>query len=600
MERLSTALVMSLSLLLHRAHGQAFAELDINDVRARVHANGLIGPNLAAGSSAFIVPAAGGAAPLYASGLWMGGLSSSGQLRLAAHLAGATGSDYFPGPLTTTNASITPAVSAAYDQVWSITRQQVEDHRAWFACIQDPECDISVLFPNGYVIPDAFLTWPAMGDVSAGQAVYLAPFIDHDADLGYNPYNGDHPCILGDQALYCIFNDNLGAHQASGGQPIGVEVQMMPFAYTGDPALAQTVFVHYKVINRSTQTLTGFRIGHYTDFELGCPDDDIVGTDAGRSMVYALNGDPDDQNCLGIPGYGAQPPAFGTVVLKGPLLDPDGLDNGLTLLEGYVNGTGFGDGIPENERFGLSNSMYFLRQGPTAMTDPSNAAHFHNQLRSVWKDNTPLTHGGTGYATDPGAVPTLFAFPGDSDPLGNGTNGVPQGAWAAALDGTGLQVDPRTVAGMGPFTLEPGMHVNLLVAYVFARAGSGGPLASVAALQQRVDSVRAFAHAIPSMFNHPTEAWPACQEAFTGIAGAGSSAPWATLHPNPATDQVTLSLHRPSEPVAITVVDARGRTVLTQRANHSAVIAIGHLPAGLYLVRCEGADRASGLRLVKE
>ncbi len=579
-----TSVLFGLLLTANQAGAQAFAALDINEIRARVHSTGLIGPDLANSTSAFVVPSANSAPLLYSSGLWLGGNSPDNQLKLAAHLYGVGPQQFWPGTLTNDGtATITQEVSTQYDQVWKVDQADVVLHRAYYDCMSDPGCDVAQEFPGGYTVPDVFINWPAMGHVDSGQDLYLAPFFDYDNDGNYDPYGGDHPCILGDQALFAIFNDVVPA-----ATPIGVEVRMMPFAYTGDPALANTVFVLYKIINQGTQTLENFRVGHFADLELGCGNDDIVGTDVGRSLVYVANGDAVDESCLGTPGFGAQPPAFGMVVLKGPLLDADGIDNAMVLEEHYVNGTGFADGVIDNERFGLSNSMYFLREGPNAMTDPANSTQHFNYLRNIWKDGMPLTHGGTGYSTAPNAVATKFAFPGSTDPLGLGTGGVPQAPWSASLDGSGQSIDPRVVAGMGPFTLEPGVHLNLLVGYVYARAVDGGPEASVAALKQRVDSVRAFAMTIPGMWDGTEEGWPMdCISLPTGISSPNHRTAPLVLYPNPANENITFDLRGLGPSVAIHIHDMRGAVVLrTVVSNELASIGIAHLPQGPYMVQC--------------
>lgn len=582
---------------------QAFAELSINDVHARVYSNGLMGPDLATGNSAFIVPAGSGLSPLYSSGLWLGGFSPDNQLKFAAHLFGDSGDrDFFPGPLTIDGAAtIDATVSAQYDRVWSILQSDIVQHRAYFECVTTPGCDTLIEFPGGYIVPASLLEWPAEGNVDAGQAAYLAPFVDYNGDGHYDPYNGDYPCVPGDQALYTIFNDKLSIHTQSGGGSIGVEVHMMPFAYNSNPALDHTVFVHYKLINRSTQTLTDFRIGHFADFDLGCGDDDVVGTDVGRNLVYVANGTDNDADCLGQSGYGVQPPAFGMVVIKGPLLEPDALDNTTDPAIPAFNGHGFNDGIIDNERHGLSSSMYFLRNGPSNMTDPVLPIHYYNQLRSIWKDNSPLTHGGSGNTTDPNAVPTLFAFPSDTDPLALGTGGVPQPTWTPQVDlGAGL-VDPRAVASMGPGTLEPGEHISLLVAYVYARAGSGSAQASVAALQQRVDSIQAFVQTIPDLFLIGEQEQLPCAELVTSVGEARADGHGLHLFPNPVSDRLSLDTRRLANGSVLHVLDVHGRLVAqfisTGTLTHFTV---SQLPSGLYTVRVLDSQFPLAARFIKE
>src|SRR5690606_9603222 len=140
------------------------------------------------------------------------------------------------------------------------------------------------------------------------------------------------------------------------------------------------------------------------------------------------------------------------------------------------------------------------------------AAHYYGYMEGKWKDGLPLTYGGTGYSTDPAAVPARYQFPGDSDPLGAGTNGEAMPPWTES-SAVNMPGDRRGVASMGPFTLSPGQVQDIVVAYVYARAGSGGPAASVQALQLRVDSIHNFAQSIPGLLG--TE-FP-CEDLLTGI-----------------------------------------------------------------------------------
>lgn len=583
----------AIALLTGVGFSQSTAILHVNDVQMQVRSNGFIGGDAGALGSGFELPS--GESTMHSSGLWMGGRTTDDQLKLSAHLFNDEFLTFFPGPLTVDgSASITPEVSAAYDQVWSVTSAEVELHRAYFACAADPNCSIADEFPNGYSIPASILNWPAQGDVDAGQDVYLALFHDTDQNGAYDPTVGDHPCTAGDGALYVIFNDKA----EPGGQPIGVEVHMMPFAYANtDPFLAQTVFVHYRIINRGNQTLNDFRIGNFADLDIGCSNDDIVGTDVGRSMVYAYNGDDlDDAGCQGAIGFGEQPPAFGMVILKGPMLDADGLDNTDVPAVPAFNGRGYGDGTIDNERHGLDRSIYFNRDGPNAQTDPTLAGHFDQYMHSTWKDGTPLTYGGNGYDGTPAALLTLFAYPGDSDPLGLGTDAVPQAAWAA--DFATSPEDPRGLASMGPITLEPGAEHDILIAYVYARATTGGALASVAALQQRVDSVADFAETIPGLM--------AMGAACDGVITSGiheNAADQAALLPYPVPAIHTLTVRtidmRPG--AVLDIIDARGALVAqTLAVGTTTTIDVAALVPGLYTLRAVNGKAIRSGRFIKD
>lgn len=579
---------------------QAFGTLEINDVRARFHSHGLISEDLVNQQADFEVPAGGGAHTMYSAGLWIGGITSDGQLRLAAQMYEPLGEgDYYPGPLTTDgNASISPEVSLQYDQVWSVLRSDVDQHLAWIACVSDPDCDVETEFPGGYVVPSSFLNWPAMGDVGAGQAQYLAPFFDYDGDGNYDPFNGDYPCVPGDQALYAIFNDKGGVHLASGALPIGIEVHMMPFAYnTGVPAIDQTVFVHYRIINRGTQTLENTYIGFFQDFDIGCSNDDYVGTDAKRNVTYGLNADNFDENCLGSTGYGEKPPTFGSMILKGSFLDADGMDNPVENMIPNWNGTAFEDGHIDNERSGLAYSHHFYREGADpATTDPYAPQHFYNAMRGIWKDGTPQSYGGTGYSTDPDAVPARFMFPGDSDPLGVGTGGTVLPPWTEESAGN-TAYDPRVLSSMAPFTLEPGMERDILIAFIYARSPIGEPLSSVDALLERADSVRAFAQSIPGIMAPGGQ----CDQIPMVIVEPTGIPSHLEILPVPAREGIVVRTGEVGSGAQLQVYDSRGALMLTMSTQGLTTnLDISSLPSGLYVVRAfDGRSLHMG-RFVKE
>jgi hypothetical protein len=236
------------------------------------------------------------------------------------------------------------------------------------------------------------------------------------------------------------------------------------------------------LINRGNLQLNNAYIGLFNDFDLGCANDDYIQCDVGRNMAFALNGDDNDGTCNGHPGYGTQPPAFGEVILQGPRMDYDGSDNAdVNSLPGY-NGQGFNDGVVDNERFGMVRFIYFNNTSG-AMGDPNTSAEYYELLEGNWLNGVPLSYGGSGYSTDPDAVPAHFMYPGDSDPLGVGTNGTVMPPWTDMSTGN-APGDRRGVASMGPFTLVPGQMEDILVAHycpVKSRTkstGSAGQLVS--------------------------------------------------------------------------------------------------------------------------
>jgi hypothetical protein len=495
--------------------------LEYNNVRAIIENGGnkwqrRISPT----NSGYEVPKTddnSGPKAIFAGGLWMGGMSPDNQLKIAAVMFRQGGqNDFWPGPLTTGgDASVTPDVCAAYDKFWYTERVMAETHVKWKNCQEDPDCNMEEEFPNGYSIPQVFYDWPAMGNTNAGQALHLAPFVDWDGDLEYDPSQGDYPdygfntsveecksknretpvSLFGDANFFWIFNDKGNNHTETNGQPIGLEVHAQAFAFSSNNEINNMTFYNYVVINRGTQTLLNTYFGHYVDPDLGCADDDFAGCDVQRGLGFVYNWDDVDANCGSQIGYGGPnppPPAIGIDFFEGPYQDYDGLDNpgpsaGLSCQE-YVAqkgipydglGIGYGDGVVDNERFGMRAYIYFNRESSNGnMTDPASAAHFYNYLRSIWKDNRPQTYGGNGYSTDPNAVRAYYMFPWDTDPLGWGTGCVPQPDWRE-LEQTPTQPDRRFCQSAGPFTLEPGAYNNVTVGVVYGRATQGGATASV-------------------------------------------------------------------------------------------------------------------------
>lgn len=596
------ALPFSLFALLPAAmSAQNFYELDVNNVRARFYSHGLIGMDLASNTPEFEVPNGGGAHPLFSAGLWIGGMDSGNSLRLAAMCYEPLGSsDWFPGPLTNDGtASTTPAVQAAYDQVWPLDNSEVATQQAYCNCLSDPNCDPAVDFP-GYQMPLWFNTWPAIGDVGSGFDLYQAPFTDYNSDGDYNPADCDAPCGPGDGSLYFIFNDKGGAHQNSQGVPIGIEVQATPFAYDGpNAALANTVFVQYRIINQGTLTLANTYIGLFTDFDLGCSADDYVGCDVGRSLWYAYNGAADDAGaaCMGgAQGYGTAPPAFGATILCGAFADYDNSDwVAQDSAVAAMNGYGTGDGVPDNEQLGLSYFTHYDNAGGGA-GNPVLANQYYNVLHGIAADGTPLTYGGTGYS---GTLPTRFAFPNDTDPSGYGTGGLPQAPWTE-VSASNIPADRRGVGSMGPFTLEPGQINRIMVAFTYARSNAGGPMNSVAELQARVDSIRSFADA-QGFCGGFREDVP-CFNQLVGINDPLSVDATITVHPVPTSGVLNITLPASLQRASLRIVDTIGRTVQVENKSNSAtrILDLSHLANGHYTVIAEHEGLRRYARFAKE
>ena len=64
---------------------------------------------------------------LFAGAIWIGGRDNGGSLKLAAMTYRQKGVDFWPGPLDTTTAGTDPVRCKAYDKMWKVTRDELED-----------------------------------------------------------------------------------------------------------------------------------------------------------------------------------------------------------------------------------------------------------------------------------------------------------------------------------------------------------------------------------------------------------------------------------------------------------------------------------------
>jgi hypothetical protein len=444
------------------------------------------------------------------------------------------------------DASIDEETCAQYDQMYRMTRPMVDEYLAWWNSSNRAE-----EFPN-YVIPEEIMNWPAHGDVAKGQSFYLAPFWDNDGDGIYDPTQGDYPyydienalcrtqtptmdaqyyhpddpenwkygiladqVIKGDQTLWWVFNDKGNIHTETGGAAIGLEIRGQAFAFATNDEINNMTFYSYEIVNRSTFSLTETYFSQWVDTDLGYAYDDYVGCDVARGLGYCYNGFPLDGTGE-VEAYGEQPPAIGVDFFQGPYMDPDGTDNPkytfvtnaqgdtidqIQICDVSINGVNFGDGIADNERFGMRRYVYHNNTSSNPnTTDPRYAPEYYNYLRGIWKDNTKMLYGGTAHVNDANAVgPECdFMFPGDTDPCNWGTGGVPpndgfnqDGKYWTEETQNNQPADRRFMQSAGPFTLEPGAVNYITVGIPWARATTGGPWASVELLRVVDDKCQA-------------------------------------------------------------------------------------------------------------
>jgi len=564
------------------------ADLDINNVRARFNSCGNNFWDLDSASH-YEVPKDSGITSIYSQALWIGGEDINGQLKLAGDRYYYNGKDFWPGPISNTYDTV---YDAEWNKVWKINKSSIDSFKLWY---NNPSA-----YPN-YIIPSEILSWPAHGDVSKGQSANLAPFNDNNNDGLYNPSNGDYPIIKGDQSVFYIYNDGRNIHTQTSGAKLYVELHVMAYAFDCPGALENTVFTNYKIYNRSTDTLVNTSIGVFTDFDLGYAYDDFIACDIQRGTYYCYNGNNIDGTGQ-TNHYGIQPPAQGVTILGGPYMDFDGMDNPTTysgnlICDVNINGLNFNDGIPDNERLGLTKFMHFSNfgVGHPAMGDPQNSTEYYKYLNGFWKDSTHILYGGNGHASSspPGYGPACnFMFPGDTDPCNWGTAGIPPNGpvyWTEETAGN-TAYDRRGLGVSGFFTFSTGIVYELDLAMVWARADTGGPFASVQKMKLAIDSIRYY------FINDSTP----CGGNFTNVPYIKKEIKQGFIvFPNPSTDNITIKQTSNSNLENYEIYDMLGKSVMTGKLKESTVINIELLPDGLYFIKAFNENNCFTKKLIK-
>lgn len=428
---------MSLISVFHYTAQNSYS-LEVNNIKARVNNNIHLFNKNDVQESGFESVLTSYTNTIYNSSLWLAGEYGNGNLSVAAEKSyDVSSKDFFFGPIG--NYYNLPNYQN-YDRVYPITKTDIDQHNAWYNCVQDPNCDVNINFPN-YTIPQYILEWPAHGDVSNGEDFYLAPFEDVDGDGIYNPENGDYPKIKGDEAVFYVLND-FKTHVASGGAPLGVEIHVMVYAYESNlEVINNTVFVNYKVFNRGK--VAGFsklKIGVYTDLDVDYfTGQDFIGCDTNRNMYYGYTvNTPNDT--LGEPAQGVK----------------------------FLNKT--------------MNSFTYYTSSTGSMGDPNNGvpAQFNNYLSSKWKDGSSLYYGGNGYFGNTGvsSVETNYAFSGNP----SGLNG-----WSQDNQG-----DMRGVGVIEEQNFNPHDMICFDLAYIFNLDKTVSNLENVNQLLTASDEVQNF------------------------------------------------------------------------------------------------------------
>lgn len=523
-------------------------------------------------NAGFCAPKGSGKVSIFASALWIGGLDNNNVLHQAAMTYRQRGYDYWPGPLDTINGSTNLTVSSNYNKLWKVNRKDIEEMK-W-------------AFQNGYLQlgwytpPKDIVTWPGKG--SGNYSRHLAPFYDYDGDGNYNVNKGDYPLIKGDQAVFTIFNDRLNPHGETGGERLGVEVHLMAYEYfcdslneSGDKILNNAVFCNYKIYNRSNNNYHNVKIGFWQDVDLGNYQDDFVGCNPSGNYGYAYNGDSLDD---GTAGYGSNPPIINTLILNGPKANVnDGIDN---------NNNGIIDEVNEKN---LMTSFQYYNNDYSPAGNPMNAQQYYNYLNSIWKDNSQVMFGGTGYGPNGNTsnIPYPFMFPGTVNDPNSSLNGL---NWSEMIEGN-IPSDRRYLLGCGPFDLPAKGMVEYDMANIFVwdTTITWNTAPYWENNHSQVMKIKDW---------YDAQNFPSCIEMNLSAKGQTIIHSDISIFPNPATNQLNISGLNTFQNSTYKIFDISGKCV--QEGVLKETISVTTQAEGLYLLQINNENTTINKKFIKQ
>ena len=542
--------ILLLSSFLSFTQNQHTAYLDIGNVKALINSDGILFNDSINNKASFEAPKGQGIHSIYSSSFWMTALSQRNNL---PHLTAGyvnypyeyNGSIIQTGPVDIVHQQ--PDTSIQFQRVWKIYKSVIDNH-------------IQKWNTSNYSIPASILEWPGNGNQNTAKT--LAPFKDLDNDEIYEPQHGEYPLIEGDQAIFLMANNFKSTIDSnyvirprldSNGNYVGIdtlppagtsgftqiEIHALLYAYTNQSIeIENTVFVNLKLFNRSNTAegdLQDFKFSVYTDFDLGNPADDYIGTDTARNLFFGYNGDNFDQT---LNGYHQNLAAQGV-----KLLDQQ-----------------------------LTSTMLYTR-GNSNVAFVEHPIHIRNFQKGRWKNGLPLRYGGDGFYSNCVDTSRLskFIFPGNPAL----TNDTLQWTEINPCFGDTTQSHPpgdRAMVGTAglPAQFNHGGSMELNYAYVFAQ-DSGGIVASVAALQNTADSVQAF-------FD---------REQLVGLLETPNPVLDFSIYPNPTKNIVQLDV--PYKNFTVEVFSIQGD--IFYKTNNRRSISLISLNSGMYFIRITSGNK---------
>ncbi len=337
---------------------------------------------------------------IYASNVWVAGQDSSGAIDVSVGTYNSQ--DWVAGPLSDDyedegyNGQTDLQACLDWDRVYTVTKEDIMKARQVY--LDGGPCED---------IPESVLNWPGRSNpnLSFFNSESSPDYWDTDADGQYNPCNGDLPAMyyrfgpqnleeyflaLPTQFAYYVMNDNGKASILSDGTTTQSQVNVYVFSYKTQE-LKDAIFVKYEVLNYSPTDKKDFRFGNWFDFDLGCTDNDYIGTDLERDMLYVYNSTAEEDCSFGESSLGGS--QFGISVLDG-MREPylyDTIDGVFTLVP--VSPFSSLYGADTLIRTGVQSSIIptdCFNPVSSNTCDPQDAEEYYNLMLGLNTDGAPI------------------------------------------------------------------------------------------------------------------------------------------------------------------------------------------------------------------
>ena len=514
---------------------QALETLDINNIIATVSSNGELFKELKLKTD-----------PdknlMNSTSLWMGGLDPAGALHFAGQTDFSKGHELFYGPIDQDYKSFD--YDLKYNKVWKLNKTMIEDHKKNFN-------------KPGYVMPKEIREFPQSNfdkDRTFTSGLFLFEDLNHN--LWYEPELGEYPIVLGDQCIYFILNDTKEKHSVSQGDPLGFQILGMLWGYQSSlESVNQTIYLTYKIINKSNNTYHNFYIGLFSDMNSGDPGSNYVGFDIPSNSSYTYSANSND------PFFGKTPPVISLM----------NMGNSLT----YINDR---------------HKNWFISYTDPISTEaletgsPGTVNDYYNYLSGRWKDGSRIATQGTGY--NPGSSNlSNFLFTGDPNDSNPNWNEV------SANNKPGNR---KSVQGIGPSTIEPGQIFCLNYAISVTRDVNGDHISGIKKMKEHIQEVQ-------DQFNNPLNLFCAVSPKTNTSDEKGNNR--LQIVPNPASHKICIKSDDLINgiPLVYRIFSTTGQLVDQAKLIHSAnlEIDISDVPAGMYyLALTQGVLNIKGKILI--